>query len=347
MQETLTRLETERLTLRPFEEGDFPLLLRLAQDADTVRYLYSWGHPGVTPAQDARRFLDRALTGWAQRPVRLREYCVVRKADQAPLGDGSIETLDEKTAEIGWILLPEHRKRGYAVEMGRALLRAGFEETGAERIIAHCDARNAASYRVMERLGMAWQGTRRAVRPEKTPGGPKGDEVTCGITRRDWARATYDGLSCDADDFPPLPDLDDGSIRLICHRRVPADPVKQYVPAYHFLIDKGGQTVGRIDLRLGYPLPLFYAGQIGYAVEEAWRGRGYAGAACRLLRPVMRAHGMKIALITNDVHNLASRRVCEKAGAKFWCRVPLPADHPLRREDGQEAVNVFALYADE
>lgn len=119
-------------------------------------------------------------------PIRAREFCLVRKDSGEAIGDGSVEYVDEQTAEIGWILLPAHRKMGYVTEMGRELLRFAFEEMRVSRVIAHCDARNAPSFHVMERLGMHLLGIEKGARPAKTVDGPKGDEMTWGMDVSVW-----------------------------------------------------------------------------------------------------------------------------------------------------------------
>ena len=193
MQDALSRLETERLVLRPFEERDYPLVYAVAADPETTRYLYFWGRIGYTPEFDARRFLDYAVKNWRKTPIRAREYCVQRKDTGEAIGDGSVEWVEEEpgTAEIGWILLPAHRGMGFATEMGRELCRAGFQTLGAEKIIAHCDDRNAPSWHVMERLGMRFVHLEKGARPEKRAGDPKGDERTYAITRAEWTQAQY------------------------------------------------------------------------------------------------------------------------------------------------------------
>ena len=122
--------------------------------------------------------------------------------------------------------------------------------------------------------------------------------------------------------------------------------MKKWVPAYSFGILVNGVRAGNLDLRLGTVDGLFYGGQIGYNVDEASRGKGYAGRACRLARRVLRLHGMNAALITNDVNNLASRRVCEKLGCPWLCRATLPKDNDMRKQ-GMEEVNLFLLPAQE
>jgi len=49
---------------------------------------------------------------------------------------------------------PDHRGHGYATEAAAAMLGLGFEGLGLHRIVGRLDARNDASARVLERLGM-------------------------------------------------------------------------------------------------------------------------------------------------------------------------------------------------
>ena len=151
-------LETERLILRPFTEDDYDVILQIASDPDATKYLYFWGRDGITPRQDAHRFLNHALKEWSRDKITMREYCVILKETGERIGDASVEVCDETAAEIGWILLPAFRGKGYATEAGRAMMDFGFTRYHAQRVIAHCDTRNAPSYHVMERLGMRLEG---------------------------------------------------------------------------------------------------------------------------------------------------------------------------------------------
>ena len=185
MGELLSKIETERLLLRPFTEEDHPLVLRISSDPETTQYLYFWGRIGSTPESDTQRFLEYALNCWEESPIRAREYRVELKSTGEAIGEGGVEWVKDEpgTAELGWILLPEHRGKGYATEMGRELLRAAFEVWDAARVIAHCDARNAPSYRVMERLGMQLDSIEPGARPAKHENEKNGDECTYLITR--------------------------------------------------------------------------------------------------------------------------------------------------------------------
>ncbi|MDR2571485.1 MAG: GNAT family N-acetyltransferase, partial [Oscillospiraceae bacterium] len=156
----------------------------------------------------------------------------------------------------------------------------------------------------------------------------------------------YKTLPCVFDDFIEVPELSDGVIHLVCTQKRPAIPEKKYVPAYDFAICKGSEKIGEINLRIGYggfgpdESSLYYGGQIGYGIDKQHRGNGYAVRACRLLLPVAKKHGMIKLLITNNVDNTASRRVCEKLGAKFIRTVRLPEWTNMYKE-GSRYNNIY------
>ena len=76
--------------------------------------------------------------------------------------------------------------------------------------------------------------------------------------------------------------LKNEEIQLILEKTVETDPVKNWLPAYHFFIcDKIGVKMGVCDLRVGYNERVYYGGNIGYRVERPYRGHHYAGKAGR------------------------------------------------------------------
>jgi RimJ/RimL family protein N-acetyltransferase len=90
---------------------------------------------------------------------------------------------EHRMGEVGYILHPAFTGRGYATEAARALLRLGFEEFGLHRIIGRIDARNTASARVLERLGMRREA--HLVENEWLKG-EWTDEVVYAMLEREW-----------------------------------------------------------------------------------------------------------------------------------------------------------------
>jgi len=153
--------------------------------------------------------------------------------------------------------------------------------------------------------------------------------------------AYYNAMPCKFEGFMDVPNLSDGAISLGGVKKSPAIPEKKWVPAYSFdIIKYNGEKVGEVNLRIGYTDGLYYGGQIGYGIDEAHRGNGYAARACRLLVPMAKFHGMTKLLVTNEESNTASQRVCEKLGARFVRKAELPAWHDLY-ESGWRFVNIY------
>jgi RimJ/RimL family protein N-acetyltransferase len=63
-----------------------------------------------------------------------------------------------RTWELGYVLHPDHWGRGYASEAATRLLDECFRAWSAHRVVAYCDVENAASWRLLERLGFRREG---------------------------------------------------------------------------------------------------------------------------------------------------------------------------------------------
>lgn len=126
----------------------------------------------------------------------------------------------------------------------------------------------------------------------------------------------------------------DGTVELHLRATLPALPGAQRVPCYTFDIypPHGREPAGMACLRVGDSPLIAYAGHIGYAVEPAFRGRHYAEHAVRLLLPLAWRHGMERVLITAAPENAASRRTCERLGARLLDEVAVPPDCEMYRD---------------
>ena len=340
-------LETERLIMRKFVQDDFDAVHSYASCLDNVVYMLF----GPNTREDTQGFLIRAMAK-AGENFNIQYAAVLKETGQL-IGACDIHQRGDDTAEIGWILHRDYWNKGYGTEMGKELLRYGFDELNLHRIYACCDAENTGSYRLMEKLGMRREGLFFDVRPaNKKPitGRPFGDELQYAILKSEWEIekeiAYYNSLPFEFNGFVNIPTLSNGDISFICIEKSPANPEKNWVPAYTFAICKNNEKIGEAGLRIGYgggPKNdnLYYGGQVGYNVNEEHRGNGYAVEACKLLLPIAKAHKMTKLLITNNYTNTPSRRVCEKLGTRHVGKmVRLPEWSDLYKE-GQRFINIY------
>src|SRR5262249_45566064 len=86
-------------------------------------------------------------------------WAIYFKNDPKLIGFGGLRHFTEdggesSEGEILYGVTPEHWGKGIAPEAARAVLRYGFEESELAKIYAGADQPNAASFRVIEKLGM-------------------------------------------------------------------------------------------------------------------------------------------------------------------------------------------------
>lgn len=149
-------LETERLLLRGFASSDVPDVERLAGAREIAETTLTIPHP--YPAGTALKWIETHEALWtAGTGLRL---AIVEKAPVAALvGSVGLDiTPEHRRAEIGYWVGVDTWGRGIATEAARATIQFGFDELGLHRVQAHHFKRNAASGKVMQKLGMRLEG---------------------------------------------------------------------------------------------------------------------------------------------------------------------------------------------
>ena len=146
-------LETDRLILRPFVAEDFDAVFAMQSRPDVARYLV-WD---ARNEDEVRTALEVKVSSTAIRAEgdALFLAAVLRSTDEL-VGDIVLHWIsrEHSTAEIGFIVHPDHQGHGYATEAVRPLLGLAFEDLRLHRVIGRAEARNVASARVLEKLGM-------------------------------------------------------------------------------------------------------------------------------------------------------------------------------------------------
>ena len=180
-------IRTERLLLRPYRPDDTDAVYAYHRLPETARYLEN---EPMSLAQ-ARALVTRRIGASTLAGVGEVLNLVVELAQtRAVVGDCVLFWRGEGQAEVGYVLHPAHYGHGYATEAVDALLRLGFGDLGLHRIAARCDARNTASARVMERVGMRREA--HLVQSEFVKG-EWTDELIYAILRSEWAARQASG----------------------------------------------------------------------------------------------------------------------------------------------------------
>ena len=146
-------LETARLLLRPFTRGDLDAVHAYRSREDVTRFLLDGPMTREACAEAVQGRVG--MTQWAAEADKLF-LAVERRADAAMMGEVVLilRDLPARQAELGYIFHPDYGGQGYATEASRRLLGFAFDKAGIHRVYARCHPGNAASWRLMERLGM-------------------------------------------------------------------------------------------------------------------------------------------------------------------------------------------------
>ena len=146
------QLVSERLLLRRYKRSDMPSIVRLVGAREVAATTLRIPHPYTE--DDARKFLGRIAL-----EKTLTSFGIfLRKTGEHCGGIGLDLDSDHDRAELGyWIGVPYWGK-GIATEAAREVVRYGFETLGLNRIFANCFVGNPASQRVLEKLGMKYEG---------------------------------------------------------------------------------------------------------------------------------------------------------------------------------------------
>lgn len=161
------RLETPRLVLRELETGDAGALQAMSADPDITRFV-DWPLKTVT---EHEAFVRDTIAGRSKTPRAAYRLAIAGREDGAVRGFIRLHVFGapDESAELGYYLFKPYWGSGMATEAGKAAVAFAFERLGAPLVVSHCDARNAASARVLEKIGLR----RVKTGPQDTGSGPR------------------------------------------------------------------------------------------------------------------------------------------------------------------------------
>jgi RimJ/RimL family protein N-acetyltransferase len=357
-------LRGDRVVLRPFRHDDAPDLAAGCDDPLTQRFLPLLPRPYTV--DDAMWWItEGAPSAFAAGGA---AYAVVDPDSDRIIGGAGYGSVRTGSASLGYWVAPWARQRGVATAAARALTAHAFR-LGLHRLSLTTDPLNTASQRVAMAAGYQREGTARGFAPTRdgdradrlvwsrlatdpegpTPrllpdlpgrGAPGGAELTDGVV-------TLRPLGVeDTDDSHALRQLPD-----VVATSVPAVPPSRESMAHNCATAEAGWLAGqRVDLTIRDAATAAYAGEIGlyywepstqqamigYSLVPAWRGRGYATRAARLISTWAFENTDIARIIAGTApDNIGSQRVLQRAGfvQEGYQRARLPGPDGSRIDD--------------
>jgi len=165
-------VHTERLVLRPFRLDDVDATLAYRGDPGVARFIPREPWTREQTQERVREYLGRtSITGSSS----VLSLAVERSGRM--IGDVVLWPLDDSLTR------GEVAGRGYATEAVMALFGLAFGPLRMHRVTANVDARNTASWRLCERLGMTREGLLRRDLPAKDGWA---DRLVYGLLAEEW-----------------------------------------------------------------------------------------------------------------------------------------------------------------
>lgn len=152
-------IETNRLILRPFNIDDAEDMFNNWASNDNVTKFLTW------PSHSSVEITKDVLKQWTETYSDLKTYhwAIMLKDINQVIGDISVVKMDEEclTVELGWCMSEKYWGQGIMPEAAKAVCDFLFDEVGFNRIAALHDSNNSKSGRVMQKIGMKYEGTKR------------------------------------------------------------------------------------------------------------------------------------------------------------------------------------------
>ncbi len=154
----MPEIKTERLILRRMKASDAPDMYEYASKSDVTEFLTWNPHPDELYTRDYLEYI-----GTRYRVGDFFDWAVTLKESGKMIGTCGFTSFDytNDCAELGYVLNPKYRGMGIMPEALCAVMRFGFDTLSLHRAEAKFIEGNNASRRVMEKVGMKFEGIRR------------------------------------------------------------------------------------------------------------------------------------------------------------------------------------------
>lgn len=141
------------ITIRKFTLDDTESMFTYSSDFENTHYMLMVPHKTI---EETRNFLVKCIKEYEKENPEYLSFAVV--LDNRHIGE-VFAYLSEKEADIGWLIDKRYWGNGYASQAANLLVEYLRTELKRTDIVAYCDARNIASQKVMQKIGMEFAGS--------------------------------------------------------------------------------------------------------------------------------------------------------------------------------------------
>ncbi|WP_064091654.1 GNAT family N-acetyltransferase [Rossellomorea aquimaris] len=151
----LPTLETERLILRKITVEDVEDMFSYGSNEEVSKYVTWDTHKTIS---DTKEFVDFVLTRYENNQV--APWGIVYKENGKLIGtiDFISWQVKDNSAEIGYVISQDYWGKGITTEAAHEVIKFGFHHMDLVRVQARCFVENIGSSRVMEKIGMSYEG---------------------------------------------------------------------------------------------------------------------------------------------------------------------------------------------
>lgn len=155
---------TERLKLKPTDLEDAELFFRLL---NSPKWLQNIGDRNIHSVEAAAEYISEKIISQREQ-IGYSSFTIIRKEDQMKIGVSGLYKRDGlNLVDLGFALLQEFEGKGYAFEATRKLVDKASEDFQLEQLAAITVPTNAASRKLLEKLGFEFNKMLRLPNDEK------------------------------------------------------------------------------------------------------------------------------------------------------------------------------------
>jgi ribosomal-protein-alanine N-acetyltransferase len=161
------KIDTDRLVIRSFTQGDALGMHKVLNDQKVLKYL-NYEPMSIETVQNNVNFLIKSYSKNVHKKIVQQSMAIILKKTEKLIGWTGIGELeyDPSQIEIYYTIISDYWNKGYASEAATAVLEFAFCKVQLDDVVAVINPENIASKRVIEKIGLNYIGNEKNVPKE-------------------------------------------------------------------------------------------------------------------------------------------------------------------------------------